>query len=66
VDKAAEASLKEVYFTECSGTFGSPWWDDIKVVPLFSQSFQIALPFLFSGILTICSSFSFENSWFLG
>jgi len=47
VDKPAEALLQEVYFTECSGTFGSSWWDDIKVMPLFSQSFQIALPHLF-------------------
>ena len=22
---------KEVYFTECTGTYGSDWWQDIKV-----------------------------------
>ena len=21
---------KEIYFTECAGTFGSDWWSDIK------------------------------------
>lgn len=22
---------KEIYFTECTGTYGSDWWSDIKV-----------------------------------
>ena len=22
---------KEIYFTECSGVYGSDWWQDIKV-----------------------------------
>ena len=24
---------KEIYFTECTGSFGSDWWSDIKVRP---------------------------------
>jgi len=22
---------KEIYFTECSGTYGTDWWSDMKV-----------------------------------
>lgn len=25
---------KEIYFTECTGTYGSDWWSDIKVSTL--------------------------------
>lgn len=23
---------KEIYFTECTGSYGSDWWSDIKVM----------------------------------
>jgi len=41
---------KSIYFTECSGTFGSDWWSDIKAsksfgpAPFKSFCFRVCSP----------------------
>ena len=38
--------FQEIYFTECSGTFGSDWWTDIKACVIGIGSCMLIDPVL--------------------
>ena len=42
---------KEIYFTECTGTFGSDWWSDIKVFVFAIEFNKEAANILIAGLV---------------
>ena len=45
---------KQIYFTECSGVYGSDWWSDIKVTILSLSLARLLLILRCSGTWIIC------------